>query len=256
MTPTNLDALYRVPLFIRVPGQTTAEVHLQNAYGIDVLPTIVDLLDIELGPEWEFEGMSLFDPALPASRPHTYDHFTGHRESLGGSADGLDEEVAWTHQLIADQTSWWGVAAVGPHADLVGDPTASLDPASDPAAVAEFDQAAQFADLDPAAGIVPTVLTGRATLPDDVAAERCAGVGERHGVGGRVHGEGRGGDVHVQRRRPRGGVPAGRQRGRPARPGAGRRLDRRRRRHRGAAGAARLRWRRVGRGGPLVTARW
>ena len=114
VTPTNLDALYRVPFFIRVPGQTFGEVHLPNAYGIDILPTIVDLLDIELGPEWEFEGMSLFDPGLPASRPHLYDHFTGHREALGGSADGLDEEVAWTHQLIADQTSWWGSPRSGP----------------------------------------------------------------------------------------------------------------------------------------------
>ncbi len=166
VTPTNLDALYRVPLFIRVPGQTVSEVHLDNAYGIDVLPTIVDLLDIELGPEWEFEGMSLFDPALPADRPHVYDHFTGHREALGGPVDGLYAEIAHNHELIADQTSWAGVAAVGPYAELVGQPAVSLDPREVDGVVAEFDQAERYADLDPGAGIVPTVLTGRVSLPD------------------------------------------------------------------------------------------
>ena len=84
VTPTNLDALYRVPLFIRVPGQTEGQVHAASAYVIDILPTLVDLLDVELGPEWKLEGRSLFDPDLP-TRPHVFDHFTGHREALGGT---------------------------------------------------------------------------------------------------------------------------------------------------------------------------
>jgi Sulfatase len=169
VTPTNLDALYRVPLFVRVPGQTGGEVHLESAYVIDVLPTLVDLLDIELGPEWEFAGRSLFDPGLPADRPHEYDHFTGHREALGGSVDSLDDEIAHNYELIADQSSWAGIAAVGPYADLVGQPAASLEPRMVEGVVAEFDQAERYADLDPGAGIVPTVLTGRVTLPDDLA---------------------------------------------------------------------------------------
>ncbi len=36
--------------------------------------------------------------------------------------------------------------------------------------VAEFDQAERYADLDPGAGIVPTVLTGRVSLPDTIDA--------------------------------------------------------------------------------------
>lgn len=168
VTPTNLDALYRVPLFIRIPGQTAGEVHVENAYAEDVLPTIVDLLDIDLGPEWEFAGMSLFDPELPASRPHEYDHFTGHREALGGAVDSLAAEVAWIHTLIPDQTSWAGVAAAGPHAHLVGATTATLDPVAVDGVIAEFDQADGYAQLDPSRGIVPTVLTGRVGIPDAI----------------------------------------------------------------------------------------
>jgi hypothetical protein len=170
VTPSNLDALYRVPLFIRIPGQDGGEVHLESAYVIDVLPTVVDLLDVELGPEWEMAGRSLFDPDLPPERPHVYDHFTGHREALGGPVDGLDAEIAHNYELIADQTSWAGIAAVGPYADLVGQPAVSLDPRSVDGVVAEFDQAERYADLDPGAGIVPTVLTGRVSLPDTIGA--------------------------------------------------------------------------------------
>ena len=168
-TPTNLDALYRVPLFIRVPGQTEGQVHQDNAYVIDILPTLVDILDVELGPEWKLEGQSLFDPDLPTSRPHVFDHFTGHREALGGTTAGLDTEVATTHQLIPDRTSWADVGAVGPYNNLVGEALAALDPVEAPDIVAEFDQAEQLTDLEPSAGLVPTLLTGRVTI-DDVAA--------------------------------------------------------------------------------------
>ena len=170
VTPSNLDALYRVPLFIRIPGQDGGEVHLESAYVIDVLPTVVDLLDVELGPEWEMAGRSLFDPDLPTERPHVYDHFTGHREALGGPVDSLDAEIAHNYELIADQTSWAGIAAVGPYADLVGRPAVSLDSRSVDGVVAEFDQAERYADLDPGAGIVPTVLTGRVSLSDTIDA--------------------------------------------------------------------------------------
>jgi Sulfatase len=184
VTPTNLNALYRVPLFIRVPGQTEGQVHGGSAYVIDILPTLVDLLDVELGPEWNLEGRSLFDPDLPASRPHVYDHFTGHREALGGTLAGLDAELATTYQLIPDQTSWAGVASAGPHHNLVGEAMAALDSVEAPDVVAEFDQAEQFTDLDPSAGLVPTLLTGRVTIADVPAPDVLVAVnGEVAGAG-------------------------------------------------------------------------
>ena len=216
-TPTNLDALYRVPLFIRVPGQTEGQVHHESAYVIDVLPTLVDLLDVELGPEWQFEGQSLFDPDLPAQRPHAFDHFIGHREALGGTTERLDTEVATTYQLVPDRTSWADVAAVGPYNNLVGEALGALDPVEFPDVVAEFDQAEQLTDLDPSAGVVPTLLTGRVTIPDASVPGR-NGRGEWRGGWGRVHGPCRWDHVYVPGPGARGGLPAGGQRGRAAHP--------------------------------------
>ena len=56
----NADEVYRVPLFIKAPGQTDGVVDDRVASTIDVLPTIVDLLDIEV--DWTFDGVSLLSP--------------------------------------------------------------------------------------------------------------------------------------------------------------------------------------------------
>ncbi len=212
VTPTNLDALYRVPLFIHTPGQTEGDVRTENAYSEDILPTIVDVLGVHLGPDWSMGGDSLLDPDLPESRPHEYDHFTGHREALGGRVDGLFDEVEAVHELVPDQSSWRGVAAVGPYAELVNAPVTDLDPEVDDRVVAEVDQEPTYADLDPATGIVPTVLTGRVTMPSELT-ERdllVAVNGTVAGAGYRVRRER--GHVDLPGAGARGGVPAGAQR--------------------------------------------
>ena len=65
----NRAEVYRVPLFIKAPGQTTGEIRDDSAQTIDIVPSIVDLLDIEVDDNWEFDGHSLYDgserPTLP-----------------------------------------------------------------------------------------------------------------------------------------------------------------------------------------------
>jgi hypothetical protein len=70
---------------------------------------------------------------------------------------------------VPDQTSWPGVAVTGPYADQIGQLLSDLDPIADDRLVATLDQAAQAAAIDLSTGVVPTVLTGRITLPDELA---------------------------------------------------------------------------------------
>ncbi|MEQ1786382.1 MAG: sulfatase-like hydrolase/transferase [Acidimicrobiales bacterium] len=58
-TPANEQELFRIPMFIKAPGQRDGEVRDDPAQSIDLLPTLVDLLDIET--TWEFDGHSLLD---------------------------------------------------------------------------------------------------------------------------------------------------------------------------------------------------
>ena len=59
----NMDELFRIPLFIKAPGQIEGEVRDDPASTADVLPSIVDLLGVETG--WRFDGHSLFDGSEP-----------------------------------------------------------------------------------------------------------------------------------------------------------------------------------------------
>ena len=59
----NIDELFRIPLFIKAPGQTAGEVRDDPASTVDVLPSVVDLLGIDA--DWTFEGHSLFDGTEP-----------------------------------------------------------------------------------------------------------------------------------------------------------------------------------------------
>ena len=57
--------MLRIPLFIKAPGQRQGEVRDDPATTLDVVPSVVDLLDVEV--DRELPGHSLFDGS-PAPR--------------------------------------------------------------------------------------------------------------------------------------------------------------------------------------------
>jgi len=57
------EDILSVPLFIKVPGQDQGRVDRRNVETIDVLPTLADLLDIEV--PWTTDGCSLEDDGCP-----------------------------------------------------------------------------------------------------------------------------------------------------------------------------------------------
>jgi hypothetical protein len=59
MTMTNYPDILWVPLMIKKPGQTEGRILDWNVESIDVLPTILDILDIQV--PWEMAGSSLLD---------------------------------------------------------------------------------------------------------------------------------------------------------------------------------------------------
>ncbi len=145
-TPSNTQELYRIPLFVKAPGQTTGTPSDAPAQSIDVLPSLVDLLHITT--DWDFDGHSLFD------------HSRATVEPLVGRSFAPALEVVARHLEDVPGTSWTGLAAVGEHADLVGRPLDELriGPVSD--LTWRPDHQADFASLPTAAGAAPQLLTG------------------------------------------------------------------------------------------------
>jgi hypothetical protein len=153
----NRDDLYRVPLFVKYPGQTAGETVDLPAFGVDLLPTIVDVLDIE--SDWQFDGVSLVE--LDTARPHEPVRWCCNGSGASTDLDVLFDQVARNHEWVPDQSSWLGIAAVGPNAEAVGTPTTELTIASSNTFLWSLDLGSDLEEVDRDTGMVQTVLVGR-----------------------------------------------------------------------------------------------
>ncbi len=176
----NRDDLYRVPMFIKFPGQAEGAVVDEPTFGIDVLPTIVDALDI--ATEWEFDGVSLLE-IEGVDREHEPLRWCCNGSGASTSLDVLFDQVARNRTWIPDQSSWLGVAGVGDGAGLIGDGISTLDIEIDPSFRWSMDTALDW--VDKGSGVVQTFVTGRVEVPAGSTSNRILVV-----INGRVAGVG------------------------------------------------------------------
>jgi hypothetical protein len=160
-TPSNdnTDELFRVPLFIKAPGQMVGETRDDPATTVDILPSIADLLDVET--DAPFDGHSLFDGSKPSD------------DRLVKSDVQAAFEVAESHASQLPGESWEDLTAVGVGADLVGQPVDAFEVAGSSELAVTFDDADLLKDLSVTSGKVPYWLRGsvqgRAETPPELA---------------------------------------------------------------------------------------
>ena len=157
-TDDNIDELYRIPLFIKAPGQTEGEVRDEPASTLDVLPSLVDLLGIEA--EWDFDGHSLFDGSEPTADRHV--------------TSDLEDAFAVAARQAAQfprGEGWDDLAAVGEGADLVGRPVAAVEVGAPSELEVTFDRADLLSSLSVSSGEVPYSLRGSLRGADDTPPE-------------------------------------------------------------------------------------
>ena len=161
-TEANADEVYRPPLFIKAPGQAEGVVDDRVASSVDVLPTIIDLLDIEV--DWTFDGMSLRSPESLDRTEARVIHSAG-PEFVGGGVPALLEVVERYERRTPSGEGWSGVARFGPFGEVVGQPADEIGVGTVDLAwtVAEADQ---LADYRPGAGPVPVLLHGTVDLDE------------------------------------------------------------------------------------------
>lgn len=177
----NRDDLYRVPMLIKYPGQTEGEVVDEPAFGIDILPTIVDVLRIDT--DWAFDGISLLEVG-GTERPHQPVFWCCSDEGASTDLTILFDQERRNHRWVPDQTSWLGVAGAGPHAHLLGHPAEDLDIEQSRQLRWSLDDESALR-WEPGEGVAQTLVMGRVELPDEV--------GENHVLlvlNGRVAGTG------------------------------------------------------------------
>lgn len=151
-TDRNHEELFRVPLFIKAPGQRAAEIVDTPAATLDVLPSIIDLLDIET--DWTFEGHSLFDGSTRTVEPLVSDDVNA------GFA------IAAQHASLHTGLDWAGLAGFGEHKALVGRRVDELSLGRTSSLRWTLDERALMANLPTERGKMPYALTGTVQTRD------------------------------------------------------------------------------------------
>jgi hypothetical protein len=155
LTPANEDDVLRIPLFVKAPGQAAGAVDDQPAHTYDVLPTLIDILGIEV--DWDFEGHSLLDGSEPTVDPYIRD------TSVDGAMDSAAEAAEW----FPRGDDWTGLMAVGEGEDLVGTRVSAHDVGPPSELAWRLDEGDLLDDLPTDDGQVPYLLTGRLTGSSD-----------------------------------------------------------------------------------------
>ena len=133
-----------VPLFIKAPNQHESIISDRNVKTIDILPTIADMLDINL--PWQTDGRSAIHPTMQES-------------TLDVRNDTLKRKL----NLFGSGTKCDGLFKIGPHNDLVDRSISMIDMMEGNATV-ELDQAINYADVDPNASFTNSDISGRVFL--------------------------------------------------------------------------------------------
>ncbi len=154
ITDANREEVYRVPLFVKAPGQVDGEIRDDSAQNIDVLPSLIDLLDADV--DWDLDGHSLYDGSEATVDP-----------KVTTTVDGALEIAARRAEEFRYGDDWTALAAVGPDGDLVGQRVADLDVGPPSTWEARLDQAELLDDLPTAAGELPLVLAGSVAASGD-----------------------------------------------------------------------------------------
>jgi hypothetical protein len=116
----NMAEIAFVPLLVKAPGQTSGRVVDEHVTTLDVLPTIADLLGVDI--PWETDGRSLASGGGADGPEVVVDTSSGER--VVGDVDELIEErgrvLARQVELFGDGDEAPGLYAAGPRPELLG----------------------------------------------------------------------------------------------------------------------------------------
>lgn len=159
----NVRDVAGVPLLVKLPFQHQGKIDTSPASGVDVAPTIADVLGAEL--PWRSDGESLLSRDPRSDRVRFVFSQTGERHQLGRLAPPVGPGPS------ANRLFRWVPDAPAGLASLLGGEVSRLE-AEAADRRAELDGAARYLALDPAADPLPCRVTGRLSDQGDGAASR------------------------------------------------------------------------------------
>lgn len=146
-----------VPLFVKAPGQTAGEVRDDNAQLVDLVPTVAEVLGVEV--PWETDGISL----VSARRETTTQRFfynSGEVREFDKTAHFADVLAGGTHRVGRPEEGPRGLYRAGPHPDLVGTRVDTHEIERVAGEEVVIDDRDDYRDVDPGDGVVPALVSG------------------------------------------------------------------------------------------------
>lgn len=160
-----------VPLFIKEPGQTEGRVDDRPAFTVDILPTVADVLGIDV--PWQLDGRSLRGrPRAEGARPMldwdlNGDYPSGDAQFVQVDGKAGFEEVLHAQVSIAGGDPSLKLYRVGPYGGFVGEPVTALRSGRPSGRSASVKDAANWDDVDVDARYINwAFLEGEVDAPD------------------------------------------------------------------------------------------
>ncbi len=160
ITTATVGDIAPVPLFIKAPGQRSAQVEDAHVQSIDILPTIADLMNERI--PWRVDGRSALGPNADRRTLRFYDSGDKRRD-FGAEWLASRRERALRLQVaqLGSDDDGRRLYGVGPYSGLLEDRVADLDLLPSEGARASIDQAPLLNRVRKRSGFVPAQLTGQ-----------------------------------------------------------------------------------------------
>ncbi|WP_311029957.1 sulfatase-like hydrolase/transferase [Mesorhizobium koreense] len=159
--------LLHVPLLIKLPNQERGEINKNLVSNIDIVPTIADVLGIDLN--WKFDGQSVFSENYKESENLNI-VFRSKEFNIDRNSIVSLPLLGWQTQTFGSGTSLSDLPVNGPYASMIGKDIESLDVVKAPKEQeARLTQNfSMLADIDPASDFRPWLVSSEvANLGDD-----------------------------------------------------------------------------------------
>ena len=153
-TQTTFQDILPVPLFIKAPSQQHGSVNDRPIETIDILPTLTDILGMEL--PWEIDGCSALGPC--SERIRRIYSSPGKPLTFDSLAEGLERAVQRQHRLFGSGLPF--PATPGPYPQLLGKRLEEFGSIRETNVQIKIDRPDRFTAVDLQSDFVPAYITG------------------------------------------------------------------------------------------------
>jgi hypothetical protein len=152
----NFQDIMPIPLFIKAPNQHEEIVSDLNVETIDILPSVADILGIDL--PWPTDGSSAFNNSAPERKTKTvyYPKMVFDSVALEARYTSLETKLTW----FSSGTNPDGLLRIGPYSELVGRQVDDVGVMGEATDRSGLDRPALFTDVAPESDFVPAYISG------------------------------------------------------------------------------------------------